>query len=173
MRYWQKLRLEPLLPTNTNLKGGVVAGATLKGTSVVQGIAQGRAQQAAIQSLNPISQGLVKLGLKQAPKVASKYAAGIAGVGSLVSGLATDYVVETILKDDENLPQHELEARRNGRIAGQVGTTVGAIAGTAGAAMIGGTAALVTSAIAAPVVLGLGAAFAVYQFSKQEDKQLD
>ncbi len=79
----------------------------------------------------------------------------IAGVGGLVSGIATDLVVGKMLEDDESLPKHEREARKNARLAGQVASTAGGFAGTVAATMVGGGAAVAVG-VAAPAILGIG-----------------
>lgn len=107
------------------------------------------AGKTAIKSLNPISKSLVKVGLKQTPKVAGKVGAGIAGAGGIVTGLATDYVIGQLLEDDEHLTKNERKARKIGRTSGTVGTTVGAISGTVLGAAVGGTGAIVAGALAA------------------------
>ncbi|MBD2528747.1 hypothetical protein H6G97_03875 [Nostoc flagelliforme FACHB-838] len=84
-------------------------------------------------------------------------AGGIAGVGGLVSGVATDLVVGKILEDDENLSEHEREARKNGRDVGKMG------------AIAGGLAAIAVG-VAAPAVLGIGAALGVYHLAKENKK---
>ncbi len=126
------------------------------------------ATEVAKQSLNPISKALVNIGIKQAPSVAGRVAGSISGAGGLVSGIATDIVVNKMMEDDEHLPHKEREARKNARQAGKVASTIGGIAGTFAAVAIGGTAA-VGAAVAAPAVLGLAAAITVYQFSKGDD----
>ncbi|AFY35017.1 lecithin retinol acyltransferase family protein [Calothrix sp. PCC 7507] len=140
------------------LAGGTAIGIGTK-------VAIQAASVAAKQSLNPISKTLVNVGLKQAPRVAG----GIAGAGGIASGIATDLVVGKILEDDEHLPKHEREARKNGREAGQVASTLGGIAGTVAAATLGGSAAIAT-AVAAPVVLGMAAAFGVYLWSQGDQE---
>lgn len=111
----------------------------------------------------------VKLASKAATKlawqVAGKTAAGIAGAGGLVTGLATDVVISQLLEDDEFLPLSERNAREAGRWGATVGSTVGGIAGTAAAAMIGGTAA-VGAAVVTPVVFGVATAAAFYHLIK-------
>lgn len=129
---------------------------------------QALAASAAKKALNPVAKVLVNTGIKQSPKVLSKTTAGIAGVGGLVTGLATDTVVNKMYEDKPHLSRHEREARKKGRIAGQVGSTVGAIGGTVAAGVVGGTAAAVTSVVAAPVVLGIGAAMGVHWLSKKK-----
>lgn len=133
--------------------------------SVCTKLATKAATKAAIKAANPFTKGLIKIGLKQAPKVAGRAAVGIASAGGLVSGIAADFVVERILEDDEHLPQDEREARENGRIAGQVASTVGAIGGAVAAGMIGGTIAI-AGAIAAPAVLGIGIGLGAYHLAK-------
>ncbi|MBS3028429.1 MAG: lecithin retinol acyltransferase family protein [Dolichospermum sp. DET50] len=127
------------------------------------------AATAAVSSLNPISKALVNVGLKQAPKVVGRGAAGIAGAGGLVSGVVTDLIVGKILEDNEHLPHHKREARKKARQAGQVASVAGGIAGTVAAAAVGGTAAIAISA-AAPAVLGIGIALGSYQLFKDSQK---
>jgi hypothetical protein len=127
------------------------------------------AETAAMNSLNPISKTLVNLGLQQAPKVAGGTVVGIAGAGGVISGVATSFVVDKMLEDDEHLPQHEREAREKARQAGQVASVAGGIAGTVAAATVGGAAAIAISA-AAPAILGVGIALGTYQFFKGSQK---
>ncbi|TAF06740.1 MAG: NC domain protein [Nostocales cyanobacterium] len=127
------------------------------------------AAKAAVSSLNPVSKALVNVGLKQAPKVVGRGAAGIAGAGGFVSGVATDLIVGKILEDDEHLPHHKREARKKARQAGQVASVAGGIAGTFAAAAVGGTAAIAISA-AAPAVLGIGVALGSYKLFKHSQK---
>ncbi len=122
-----------------------------------------------MSSLNPISKALVNVGLKQAPTVVGRGAAGIAGAGGFVSGVATDLIVGKILEDDEHLPHDKREARKKARQAGQVASVAGGIAGTVAAAAVGGTAAIAISA-AAPAVLGIGIALGSYQLFKDSLK---
>lgn len=125
------------------------------------------ATEAAIQSANPISKILINVGLKQAPVVAGKAAAGIAGVGGIASGLAADFVVGKILEDDEALTESEREARKNARIAGQVASTIGGVGGSIAAVTVGGSAA-VAAAVAAPAVLGIAVGLGAYHLLKGE-----
>jgi hypothetical protein len=92
-------------------------------------------------------------------------AAGIAGVGSLVSGVATDLIVGKMLEDDESLPEHEREARNNARVAGRVASMAGGIAGTIAATMVGG-AGVIAIGVAAPAVLGIGIGLGSYHLLK-------
>lgn len=124
------------------------------------------ATKAAMSAVNPVSKVLIKTGLKQAPKIGGRAALGIAGAGGLVSGIATDFIVDKFYEDDEHLEKKEREARKAARVASQVGTTAGALGGTVATVAVGGSAA-VFSAVAAPVVLGLGAAFAAYSLTKK------
>jgi hypothetical protein len=134
-------------------------------TGVLTKIAVKTATKAAIKATNPITKGLIKIGLKQAPKVAGRAAVGIAGAGGVVTGLAADAIVGKILEDDEHSSQHERNARKTGRIAGQVASTVGAVGGTVAAGMIGGTVAI-AGAVAAPAVLGIGIGLGAYHLAK-------
>ena len=144
--------------------GGVGGGSFIAaGTKV----ATKAAAEAAKQSLNPISKTLVNLGIKQAPTVAGRAAAGIAGIGGLASGIATDMVVGKMMEDDEHLPKKEREARKNARQAGQIASTVGGVAGTVAAGAIGGSVT-VAAAVAAPAVLGIAAAIGIYHLSKND-----
>lgn len=143
-----------------SLVGGVAIGA---GTKVATKIAT----EAAIKSADPISKILINIGLKQAPAVAGKAAAGIVGVGGIASGLATDFIVGKILEDDEALTEGEREARKNGRIAGQIASTIGGVGGGIAAATVGGSAA-VAAAVAAPALLGIAIALGTYQLLKGE-----
>lgn len=125
------------------------------------------ATEAAIQAANPISKFLINVGLKQAPAVVGKAAAGIGGVGGIVSGLAAEFIVGKILEDDEALTESEREARKNGRIAGQVASTIGGVGGSIAAIMVGGSAAVAT-AVAAPAVLGIAIGLGSYHLLKGE-----
>jgi hypothetical protein len=143
---------------------GLVQGAVIgTGTKVATTIAT----KAAIQSANPISKVLINVGLKQAPAVAGKAAAGIAGVGGIASGLAADFIVGKVLEDDEALPTDEREARKYGRIAGQFASTIGGVGGGIAAVAVGGSAA-VAAAVAAPAVLGIAIGLGVYHLLKDE-----
>lgn len=133
--------------------------------SVGTKIATKAATKAALKAVNPFARGLIKIGLKQAPKLAGRAAVGIASTGGLVTGIAADFIVEKILEDDEHLPQDERDARKTGRTAGQVASTVGAIGGAVAAGMIGGTTAI-AGAIAAPAVLGIGIGLGAYHLTK-------
>jgi len=151
------------------------AGIGVKiGAEATQIALEKTAQETAINSLNPIVKVLVNSGLKQAPKVtvkvAGKVGAGIAGAGGIVAGLATDYVIEKVLEDNEHLPQSERDARKTGRISGRVGSAVGAIGGSVIGAVVGGTGAIVAGALAAPVVVGGAAAFFGYKMCKKKNK---
>lgn len=126
------------------------------------------AKQAAQKSLNPFAKLLVNVGLKQAPQVAGRAAAGIAGAGGLVTGLATDYTVNQFLQDDTHLTEKERDARKAGRTAASIGTTVGSVGGGIAACIIGGGVAI-GAGVAAPVVLGVAAATIFYQMGKDED----
>lgn len=127
------------------------------------------AKAAARQAMNPVAKGLVGIGLKQAPKLgmAGRVTAGAIGIGGVVTGVATDYAVNQLLKDDVTLSEDEREARKTARIAGQVGSFAGGVGGTAAIVALGGTATAVASVVAAPVVLGLGADFAAYSLTKK------
>lgn len=153
-------QVNKFIPTIGGVGGGSFIAAGTK-------VATKAAAEAAKQSLNPISKTLVNLGIKQAPTVAGRAAAGIAGVGGLASGIATDMVVGKIMEDDEHLTNKEREARKKGRQAGQIASTVGGVAGTVAACTIGGSAA-VAAGVAAPAVLGVGAAIAAYNLSKNK-----
>lgn len=96
-----------------------------------------------------------------------KAAAGIGGVGGIVSGLAAEFIVGKILEDDEALTESEREARKNGRIAGQVASTIGGVGGSIAAIMVGGSAAVAT-AVAAPAVLGIAIGLGSYHLLKGE-----
>ncbi|MEH1948085.1 MAG: lecithin retinol acyltransferase family protein [Nostoc sp.] len=146
--------------------GGAVAGGAVSfGTKV----AIKAAVETAKNSINPISKVLINVGIKQAPTVAGRVAGGIAGVGGLASGVATDLVVGKVLEDDENLSEHEREARKNGRDAGKIGSIAGGLAGGAAAFIVGGGAAIAVG-VAAPAVLGIGAALGAYHFGKENKK---
>lgn len=157
------------------LVGGVAIGAGTKvATEIATEIATEAAIKAAIKSADPISKVLINLGLKQAPAVAGKAtavagkaAAGIVGVGGIVSGLAADFIVGKMLEDDEALTECEREARKNGRIAGQVASTVGVVGGGIAAVTVGGSAA-VAAAVAAPAVLGIAIGLGAYYLLKGE-----
>ncbi|MEG4940933.1 lecithin retinol acyltransferase family protein [Microcoleus sp. F4-D5] len=125
------------------------------------------ATEAAIQAANPISKFLINVGLKQAPAVAGKAAAGIGGVGGIVSGLAAEFIVGKILEDDEALTEREREARKNGRIAGQVASTIGGVGGGIAAATVGGSVAI-AAAVAAPAVLGIAIGLGAYHLLQGE-----
>ena len=64
-----------------------------------------------------------------------------------------------MLEDDEALPEDEREARKNGRIAGQVASTIG---------VVGGSGA-VAAAVAAPAVLCIAIGFGAYHLSKASE----
>lgn len=152
--------------------GGAVAGGAVGwGTKFATETALKAAVETAKNSVDPISKVLINVGIKQAPRaaVAGRVAGGIAGVGGLVSGVATDLVVGKILEDDENLSEHEREARKNGRDVGKLGAIAGGLAGSAAAAMVGGSAAIAVG-VAAPAVLGIGAALGVYHLAKENKK---
>lgn len=136
------------------------------GTTTAKAVA---AKAAARQAMNPVAKGLVGIGLKQAPKLgmAGRVTAGAIGIGGVVTGVATDYAVNQLLKDDVTLSENEREARKTARIAGQVGSFAGGVGGTAAVVALGGTATAVASVVAAPVVLGLGAAFAASSLTKK------
>lgn len=146
-----------------NNVGFSVAGAVP--ISVGPKIATKAATKAALKAANPFTKGLIKIGLKQAPKVAGRAAVGIASTGGVVTGFAADIILEKILEDDEHLPQDEREARASGRRAGQVASTVGVIGGSIAAGMLGGTVA-VAGAVAAPAVLGIGIGLGAYHLTK-------
>lgn len=178
--YWCKTGKHRSEQVKNAVAGGVVpvgaipiAVATKIVTDAATKTATKTATEAAIQSANPVIRTLINVGLKRPPvvtaAVAGRAAAGISGVGGLVSGVATDLVVGKILEDDKNLPQHERDARKNGRIAGQVASTMGAIGGTVAAGMIGGSTA-VAAAVAAPAVLGIAIGLGAYHFMKGEKK---
>lgn len=150
------------------VKNAVAGGAGVTGSipiGLATKIAMKTATKAAIKATNPITRGLIKIGIKQAPKVAGRAAVGIAGAGGLVTGLAADAIVGKILEDDEHSSQHERDARKTGRIAGQVASTVGAVGGTVAAGMIGGTVAI-AGAVAAPAVLGIAIGLGAYHLAK-------
>ena len=155
----------------------VVVGVATAGAEAVTGVtvnlaakaATKAAAKAAMSSLNPVSKTLVKVGLKKAPTVVGRSAAGIAGAGGFVSGVATDLIVGKILEDDEHLPEYKREARKKAREAGQMASLAGGIAGTVAAATVGGTAAIAISA-AAPAVLGIGIALGSYKLFKDSLK---
>ncbi len=148
---------------NASFSVSSVAGAVP--ISVGTKIATKAATKAALKATNPFTRGLIKIGLKQAPKVAGRAAVGIASTGGLVTGFAADFILEKILEDDEHLPQDERDARESGRIAGQVASTVGAIGGSIAAGMLGGTVAI-AGAVAAPAVLGIGIGLGAYHLTK-------
>lgn len=89
--------------------------------------------------------------------------AGTLGLGGMVSGFATDIVVEQVLADDEFLTDAEREIRQNARNAGQVATTIGSIAGGVTASLVGGSLGL-AAAVATPALLGVGIAAGTYYF---------
>jgi Lecithin retinol acyltransferase len=76
--------------TSTRTGSGGAKGVGSFGVQVVTELAQ----HSAYQALNPVAKGLVKIGLQKSPKVAvaGRAAMGIAGIGSVVSGLATELV---------------------------------------------------------------------------------
>jgi hypothetical protein len=145
--------------------GGLVGGGTIGGGTQV---ATSIATQAAIKSADPISKVLINVGLKQAPAVAGNAAAGIVGVGGFASGLAANFVVGKMLEDDEALPEDERDARKNGRIAGQVASTIGGVGGGIAAVAVGGSGA-VAAAVAAPAVLCIAIGFGAYHLSKASE----
>ncbi len=143
------------------------APVSIAGTAVVGHVANGLAREA----LNPVSKVLVNVGLQEAPKVVavSKATLGVAGVASLggiVTGVATEYVVNRCLPEEKRLSRREREAREAGRNAAKVGTTVGGIGGAVAVAAMGGGAVAIGAAVAAPVVLGAAAATAIYHLWK-------
>jgi hypothetical protein len=156
-----------------NLVVGVAATGAEAVTGAVVGFAAKEATKAAtkaaISSLNPVSKALVNVGIKKAPTVVGRGAAGIAGAGGFVSGVATDLIVGKILEDDEHLPEYKREARKKARQAGQVASLAGGIVGTGAAAVVGGTTAIAIS-VAAPAVLGIGIALGSYQLFKDSLK---
>lgn len=142
--------------------GGAVAGGVVgTGTQV----ATKAATRAAMNAVNPMSKALINLGLKQAPTVAGRAAAGIAGAAGLVSCVATDLVVGKMLEDDGSLPEQEREARKNAKRAGQVASMAGGVAGTIAAATVGGASAIAIG-VAAPAVLGIGIGLGSYHLLK-------
>lgn len=124
------------------------------------------ADKAAEKGLNPLMRGLVKLGLKKAPQ-AGRAIGGVAGVGSLVTGVAADLLVGHILKDGEDLVPEERQARTAGRAAGQIASIAGGVGGTIAITTLGATTAVVASAIAAPAVLGIAVGLGVHQLRKK------
>jgi hypothetical protein len=150
--------------------GGAVKGVTGVGVKMATSAASKAATEAAIRTSNPIARTLINVGLKQAPKavVAGRAAAGIASMGGVVTGLATDAVMGKILEDDEHLSQRERDARNTGRNAGKAGSLVGSIGGAVAAGVVSGGAAIGT-AVAAPVVLGVGIGLGAYHLSKGKD----
>ncbi|OKH29589.1 NC domain protein [Calothrix sp. HK-06] len=137
------------------------------GTRIATKVATKAVTYTAKKSLNPIAKTLVNVGLKKAPSGAGRIAGGVASIGGLVVGVATDMVVEKMYEDNEYLPQDERQARENARQAGQVGSLVGGFAGAAAAAMIGGSTA-VAAAVAAPAVLGIVAALGAYHWLRED-----
>jgi hypothetical protein len=136
---------------------GAVGGYALAVTKAVQVAATEKT------ALNPVAKALINVGLKEAPKAAF----GVAGAGGVVSGLATDYIIDQCLGDDNQLSNSERNARKTARTVGKVASTVGALGGSAaGAMVVGGAGAMIAGAIAAPVVLDLGTAFAAYHLFK-------
>lgn len=89
-------------------------------------------------------------------------------MGGIASGLAADFVVGKMLEDDEALPEKERDARKNGRIAGQVASTIGGVGGGIAAVAVGGSAA-VAIAVAAPAVLCIAIGFGAYHLSKASE----
>jgi hypothetical protein len=98
------------------------------GTTTTKAVA---AKAAVRQAMNPVAKGLVGIGLKQAPKLgmAGRVTAGAIGIGGVVTGAATDYAINQLLKDDVTLSEDERETRKTARIAGQVGSFAGGIGG--------------------------------------------
>lgn len=173
--YWCKTgkkKSEQVNNAAASIIGGAVKAAAGVGANVATNTAAKAAGQAAIKSASPVAKTLMKVGLKQAPqvaKVAGRTAAGIAGVGGIVTGFAADAVVGQLLKEDEHLPKYDNDARKTGRIAGQVGSVVGGLGGTAAAAVLGGGAAIGV-AVAAPAVLGIGVGLGSYHIFKKKKK---
>jgi len=118
----------------------------------------------------------VKLASKTASqlavKIAGKTAAGMAGAGGLITSLATDAVISQMLEDDEFLHQTERNAREAGRWGATVGSTLGGIAGTAAAAIIGGSGAIAV-AVTAPVIFGVATAAAFYNWKKEDELSIE
>lgn len=85
-------------------------------------------------------------------------------MSGFASGLAANFVVGKMLEDDEALPEDERDARKNGRIAGQVASTIGGVAAVA----VGGSGA-VAAAVAAPAVLCIAIGFGAYHLSKASE----
>lgn len=171
--YWCKTGLHKSKQVENGFSGAAAVGvkaATGVATKFATQAATEAATQAAIQGLNPLAKGLVQLGLKQAPKavVAGRAAAGIAGAGGFVTGMAAELLVNKLLEDDEHLPADEREARELGRTAGQVASVVGGIGGTVAAATMGGTVAI-ASAVAAPAVLGIAVGLGVHHLLKKKE----
>jgi hypothetical protein len=149
--------------TGTKTGSGGFKGAGAVGVQVVTELAQ----HSAYQALNPVAKGLIKIGLQKSPKVAvaGRAAMGIAGVSSVVSGLATELVVGEMLKEDKNDSLKEGKAKAAGKTAASFGTTVGGLLGTVAVVAGGGTLA-VGAAVAAPVLLGVAVAFGTYHSKK-------
>lgn len=152
-----------------NVVGAGAGAVTGVAVNLAAKAATKAATKAAVSSLNPVSKALVNVGIKKAPTVVGRSAAGIAGAGGIVSGVATDLIVGKILEDDEHLPEYKREARKKAREAGQMASLAGGIAGTVAAATVGGTAAIAISA-AAPAVLGIGIALGSYRLFKKSLK---
>ncbi|MEG4243744.1 MULTISPECIES: lecithin retinol acyltransferase family protein [unclassified Microcoleus] len=164
--YWcktGKYKSEQVAQAQAGVAGLVQGSAIGAGTKFATKIAT----EAAIKSADPISKVLINVGLKQAPAVAGKAAAGIVGVGGIASGLAADFIVGKILEDDEALTEREREARKNGRIAGQVASTIGGVGGGIAAATVGGSVAI-AAAVAAPAVLGIAIGLGAYHLLQGE-----
>jgi hypothetical protein len=151
-----------------NVRGVAIGSSGGAATKIAAKVAYSGAKQAAQKSLNPFAKVAVNLGLKQAPKVAGRAAGGIAGVGGLATGFVTDYAVNQVLEDDKHLTEKERDARKAGRAAASISTTVGSVGGGIAAFMMGGGLA-VGAAVAAPAILGVAAAAIVYQLGKDED----
>ncbi len=161
--YWCKTGQTKNEPVKSPIDHVPVAIAT----KVVAEVATSVVTETAIKSLTPVVRTIVNIGVKETPVVgavvACRTAGSIAGIAGLASGLVTDIIVGVIFEDQHHLSTDEREARKNARTAAQIASLVGGVGGTIAATVVsGGIAAIIGTAVAAPAVLGIGAAFGTY-----------
>jgi hypothetical protein len=129
--------------------GAVASGASASSAAVAAGIGVvGATGAAAGLSGAGIMSGLATVG----GVVGGGAVAGVGVLGS-APGLITKLAMDQVLKDDETLPSDERESRSVGRAM----TTVGAVAGTAGAVGTIAAAGSVAGLSAAGITSGLAA----------------
>lgn len=129
--------------------GAAVGGASGSGAAVAAGLGVvGATGAAAGLSGAGIMSGLATVG----GVVGGGAVAGV-GVLGAAPGLVTKVAMDQVLKDDKSLPSEEREAREVGRTM----TTVGAVAGTAGAVSVIAASGSVAGLSAAGITSGLAA----------------